>query len=101
MAVLRTLFGILVISLAVVLGAFFSLQNTVPVPLDLLFIQLSERALALWLLAFLAVGCALGLATAFGITLRQRSMNALLRRQKAKLELEVDKLRRIGLTEGD
>lgn len=101
MALLRTLLGILVISLAIVLGAFFSLQNTIPVPLDLLFVQLSERALALWLLLFLAVGCVLGLLAALGITLQQRSRNALLRRQNAKLELEVDKLRRFGLTDGD
>ncbi len=101
MALLRTLLGIVVISLAVVMGAFFSLQNTVQVPLDLLFVQLSERALALWLLLFLAVGCVLGLLTALGVTLQQRSRNVLLRRQTAKLELEVDKLRRFRLTEGD
>lgn len=101
MALLRVLLGLLVIGTAVVLGALFTLQNTAPVPLDLLVVQLSERAVALWVLLFFAAGCVVGLLGGAVVNLKQRAGNASLRRQHKKLELEVDRLRRFGLSESD
>ena len=101
MALLRALLSLLVIGAAVVLGALFTLQNTAPVPLDLLVVQLSERAVALWVLLFFAAGCVVGLLGGAVVNLKQRAGNARLRRQHKKLELEVDRLRRFGLSESD
>ena len=101
MALLRVLLGLLVIGTAVALGALFTLQNTAPVPLDLLVVQLSERAVALWVLLFFAAGCVVGLLGGAVVNLKQRAGNARLRRQHKKLELEVDRLRRFGLSESD
>ncbi|WP_435211936.1 LapA family protein [Luminiphilus sp. nBUS_16] len=101
MALLRVLLSLLVIGAAVVLGALFTLQNTAPVPLDLLVVQLSERAVALWVLLFFAAGCVVGLLGGAAVNLKQRAGNARLRRQHKKLELEVDRLRRFGLSESD
>ncbi len=101
MALLRVLLSLLIIGAAVVLGALFTLQNTAPVPLDLLVVQLSERAVALWVLLFFAAGCVVGLLGGAVVNLKQRAGNARLRRQHKKLELEVDRLRRFGLSESD
>ncbi len=101
MALLRVLLSLLIIGAAVVLGALFTLQNTAPVPLDLLVVQLSERAVALWVLLFFAAGCVVGLLGGAVVSLKQRAGNARLRRQHKKLELEVDRLRRFGLSESD
>ena len=101
MALLRVLLSLLVIGTAVVLGALFTLQNTNPVALDLLVVQFSERAVALWLLLFFAAGCVMGLLGGLLVTLRLRAGNVRLRRQHKKLELEVDRLRRFGISESD
>ena len=61
MALLRALLSLLIVGIAIVMGALFSLQNSSPVPLDLLIVQFSERAVALWFLLFFATGCMMGL----------------------------------------
>ena len=101
MALLRVLLSLLVVGTAIILGALFTLQNTDPVPLDLLIVQFSERAVALWLLLFFATGCLVGLLGGVWVTVRQRARFGRLRRQHTKLELEVDRLRRLGLGEND
>lgn len=101
MALLRVLLSLLVVGTAIILGALFTLQNTDPVPLDLLIVQLSGRAVALWLLLFFATGCLVGLLGGVWVTVRQRARFGRLRRQHTKLELEVDRLRRLGLGEND
>lgn len=101
MALLRVLLSLLVVGTAIILGALFTLQNTDLVPLDLLIVQLSERAVALWLLLFFATGCLVGLLGGVWVTVRQRARFGRLRRQHTKLELEVDRLRRLGLGEND
>ena len=101
MALLRVLLSLLVVGTAIILGALFTLQNTDPVSLDLLIVQLSERAVALWLLLFFATGCLVGLLGGVWVTVRQRARFGRLRRQHTKLELEVDRLRRLGLGEND
>jgi uncharacterized integral membrane protein len=100
-ALLRALLSLLIVGTAIVMGALFTLQNTSPVPLDLLVVQFSERAAALWFLLFFATGCVTGLLGGLLVTLRQRASYLRLRRQHAKLELEVDRLRRFGLSESD
>ena len=101
MALLRALLSLLIVGTAIVMGALFTLQNTIPVPLDLLVVQFSERAAALWFLLFFATGCVTGLLGCLFVTLRQRASYLRLRRQHSKLDLEVDLLRRFGLSESD
>ena len=101
MALLRVLLSLLTVGTAIFLGALFTLQNTDPVSLDLLIVQFSERAVALWLLLFFATGCLVGLLGGVWVTVRQRARFGRLRRQHTKLELEVDRLRRLGLGEND
>jgi uncharacterized integral membrane protein len=100
-ALLRVMLSLLVAGTAIILGALFTLQNTDPVSLDLLIVQFSERAVALWLLLFFATGCLVGLLGGVWVTVRQRARFGRLRRQHTKLELEVDRLRRLGLGEND
>ncbi len=57
----RALIAIL-LSLVLVFGLLFSLQNAQKVPLDLVALQFSERPLAVWLLAAFALGGLAGLA---------------------------------------
>ena len=101
MALLRVLLSLLVVGTAIIFGALFTLQNTAPVALDILIVQFSERAVALWLLLFFATGCLVGLLGGVWVTVRQRARFGRLRRQHTKLELEVDRLRRLGLGEND
>ena len=93
--------SLLVAGTAIILGALFTLQNTDPVSLDLLIVQFSERAVALWLLLFFATGCLVGLLGGVWVTVRQLARVGRLRRQHTKLVLEVDRLRRLGLGEND
>ena len=53
------------------------------------------------MLLFFAAGCVVGLLGGAVVNLKQRAGNARLRRQHKKLELEVDRLRRFGLSESD
>lgn len=101
MGVLKTVIGALLLVVTIALGALFALQNPQPVPLDLLFVQLPPRTLSLWLLLALAVGALLGLVAAAGLLLELRTRLAALRRERNRLATEVDRLRRVGITEGE
>lgn len=97
MAFLRNLL-LLVIALAMAaVGVLFALQNPQPVPLDILVMQLPARSVALWVLSALAIGGILGMALSFLAVLRLRARLASLRRQLAKSQTEVDRLRTRGL----
>jgi putative membrane protein len=91
----------LVVGCAVVLGALFSLQNAEPVALDLLLIQLSPRAMSIWLLLALGVGGLLGLMVSMAIILRFKTRLGKAERDRKRLQTEVDRLRRVGLSTSD
>ena len=59
-----------VVLVMLALGVLFAIQNTVAVPLDLLFVVLPERSLALWLILALSFGVVLGLVVSWGIIFR-------------------------------
>ena len=99
MATLRLVLSVIILVAFVVGGALFAIQNTTPVPLDLLFIQFEPRTLSLWLLLALAAGCLLGLLTASFLMISLRAKLAVLRREKNRLATEVDRLRRLGAAE--
>ena len=73
MRFLRNLLTFLLLCGVLLVGMSFAVQNTVPVPLDLLFIQLAERSLALWVLLAFAVGGVIGMLTNIGLVLRLRA----------------------------
>jgi lipopolysaccharide assembly protein A len=99
--IIRTLTTVIVLIVTLMAGVLFALQNTTPVPLDLLLVQLPERTMAVWLLLALVIGVLLGLVGGSLMLLRQRGQLASLRRQKQRLAVEVDRLRKVGLTESE
>lgn len=70
---------------AVAVGGLFSLQNTYEVPLDLIVFQLPAQPVAIWVLAALAVGVALGLAAGALLALRRAATIRRLRKERDRL----------------
>lgn len=70
---------------AVAVGGLFSLQNTYEVPLDLIIFQLPAQPVAIWVLAALAVGVAVGLATSALLALRRAATIRRLRKERDRL----------------
>ena len=70
---------------AVAAGGLFSLQNTQKVPLDLIVFQLPAQPIAIWVLAALAVGVAVGLAAGALLALRRAATIRRLRKERDRL----------------
>ena len=70
---------------AVAVGGLFSLQNTYEVPLDLIVFQLPAQPVAIWGLAALAVGVAVGLAAGALLALRRAATIRRLRKERDRL----------------
>jgi len=90
---LKRLVIIVVLIFVLVIGVLFSIQNTLPVPLDLLLIQLPEQPIALWLFLFLAFGGISGVSLGLVAIIRLKAHTSLLRRRVEKLEQELVKQR--------
>jgi putative membrane protein len=75
----------LILLAVLVLGALFAVQNTAPVPLDLLLIYLPARSVALWVLLAFAIGGVTGMLTSIGLVLRLRTALLRANRQLAKM----------------
>jgi len=76
-------------------GVLFAIQNTVLVPLDLLFIVLPEKSLALWLILALSFGVIMGMLVSWGIILRLKKDVLLARSQSERYKKEMDNIRGI------
>ena len=70
---------------AVAVGGLFSLQNTYEVPLDLIVFQLPAQPVAIWVLAALAVGVAVGLAAGALLAVRRAASIRRLRKERDRL----------------
>ena len=70
---------------AVTVGALFSLQNTQPVPLDLMVFQLAPQPVAIWVLLALALGVMFGLLAGAWLSLRRAATIRQLRKQRDRL----------------
>ena len=79
-----------VVLVMLALGVLFAIQNTVAVPLDLLFVVLPERSLALWLILALSFGVVLGLVVSWGIIFRIKKNILIARRQAEESKKELD-----------
>jgi putative membrane protein len=93
MKFLRHLLIFAVVLAAIGVGILFALQNTVPVPLDLLVYTFEPRSLALWLLSTLAIGGVLGMLASSAMLLRLRARLGTTRRQLARVRAELDQKR--------
>ena len=84
--------ALLTLVAAVAAGGMFALQNTHRVPLDLLFFQLPEQAVAIWILVALALGVLLGLSAGALLSLRRAATIRSLRKQRDRLMSEAQKV---------
>ncbi|WP_439102054.1 lipopolysaccharide assembly protein LapA domain-containing protein [Congregibacter sp.] len=97
MGFLRKLLALILAAAMAAVGVLFALQNAQPVPLDVLFMILPPRSLALWVLGALALGGVLGLLLSSFAVLRLRARLMAARRQIANSQAELDQLRAKGL----
>ena len=70
---------------AVAAGGLFSLQNTQTVPLDLIVLQLPAKPIAIWIVAALVLGVAVGLAAGATLALTRAATIRSLRKQRDDL----------------
>lgn len=97
MGFLRKLLALLIAVAMAGVGVLFALQNADPVPLDVLFMTLAPRSLALWVLGALAIGGLLGMLLTSLAVLRLRARLMAARRQVASARSELDRLRTSAL----
>ncbi|MFT5579001.1 MAG: putative membrane protein [Paraglaciecola psychrophila] len=90
---LKRLFSVLLLLLVFAYGLFFAVQNTATAPLDVLFTQLDEQRIALWILLAFAFGGVLGMLLSTFIVVRLRGEALLARRQLKLRDRELDTLR--------
>jgi uncharacterized membrane protein YciS (DUF1049 family) len=93
---LRTILTVIVLVAAVALGVLFALQNKQAVPLDLLLFSFAPRSLALWLLVAFAFGGLAGLLVSSVYLLRARAVLGSARRQLARAQSELERVRSTG-----
>ncbi len=86
MAWIRSLLGLVIVLAIVAFGVLFSLANDEPIGVDLLFAQLPEQGLALWLVLTFFVGGLAGMGSATLALLKLRAGNLRLQQRIKKLE---------------
>jgi lipopolysaccharide assembly protein A len=101
MRLLRNLVILLIVIAMFAAGALFALQNTQPVPLDLLVYSFEPHSLALWLLSAFALGGLAGMLASSLIILRLRTSRAAADRKLRSANAELDRLRTTGLAGGE
>lgn len=79
------------------IGILFTIHNTQPVTIDLVFVTLPEASLSLWLIAVFVLGgvCGMLLSAFTLLTLKTRLRAA--RRKEQSFRKELDQLRTAGL----
>lgn len=93
MVFVRKLFALAMALAMAGVGVLFALQNAEPVPLDVLVMTLPPRSLALWVLGALAIGGLSGVLLSSFAVLRLRTRLIAARRQIARAQTEIDRLR--------
>ncbi|WP_114418460.1 lipopolysaccharide assembly protein LapA domain-containing protein [Marinospirillum perlucidum] len=97
MRLIKSIFTALVVLALLLLGIWFTLRNQAQVPLDLLFIQLPENSLALWLVLSLICGALLGLFLLLPWLTACKAKNLQLERQLNNQKKELHQLRTLNL----
>lgn len=101
MKLFKTLISLILIVLILTLGIWFSLRNSEPVGLDLIFIQFAEKGLGLWLLLTLAAGVLLGWLLSLPKQIKNLAVIKLNQRKLEQLKKEVHQLRNQSFTNLD
>ena len=95
---LRFVFAVIVITVMSLVGALLAVQNPHEVPLDLLIIVLPPKSIALWVLVALGLGAVLGMIVSGFLSIRLQARLRKTRRKLSEAQMEVDQLRRSGLS---
>jgi len=76
--------------LVLLLGVLFAIRNTAKVSIDLIWIELPEASLSLWLIGFFVIGIALGvvLTSARSMLLAARLSRTSRKQRKAEEQLK-------------
>ena len=93
---MKRIVGLLFLLVVLILGLFFGLLNSDPVPLNY-YLGTRELPLSLLLVLAVLVGAVCGALASLGIVLRMRRENSRLRKQIRLSEKEVANLRAIPL----
>ena len=93
MKLLRNLLTVMIVLATLVAGVLFALQNTTPVPLDLLVYTFGPQSIALWILVAFALGGLLGMLVSAAILVRTRASLGSCRRQLDRSLAELSKMR--------
>ena len=93
MKLLRKLLTVLIVLITLVVGVLFALQNTTPVPLDLLVYTFGPQSVALWILGAFVLGGLLGMIASAAILVRTHATLGSCRRQLDRTLTELSKLR--------
>lgn len=94
---LKRLAVILILALITAYGGLFAVENDTPTAVDLLFFQLPEVPLAIWILLAFAAGGLGGLLAGSVSLVRARSENMLLSRKLGRMEQELNSIRTSAL----
>lgn len=82
---------VLLLLLVLAIGILFSVQNTSPAPLDLLFIQFSPQPLALWVLLAFVLGGIIGMLVSSVAIVSIRTQLTMLQRKYKASQKALDK----------
>ncbi|MDR9467640.1 lipopolysaccharide assembly protein LapA domain-containing protein [Marinospirillum sp.] len=97
MRLIKSLFTFLLVIALLLLGIWFTLRNQAQVPLDLLFIQLPDNSLALWLILSLITGALVGLLLLLPWLTGCKAHSMKLERQLKQQQKELHQLRTLSL----
>jgi lipopolysaccharide assembly protein A len=100
MKLARKLLTVLIGLIPLVVGVLFALQNTTPIPLDLLVYTFEPQSIALWILVAFVLGGLLGLIASAAVLVRMRATLGSCRRQLNRTSMELSKLRNEGPVAG-
>ena len=98
---LRKILTVIILLCTIALGVLFAVQNTVPVPLDLLVYNLQPRSVALWILVAFGLGGVTGMLMSSAMLLRSRAALGSTRRKLTKAQAKMDELRTVSPQESD
>lgn len=90
MRAIKLLIAIAIALLVILIGVLFTIHNTTRVDIDLIWFQLPEASLSLWLVSAFALGILVGVVlTSFrNFTLRLKVNQAGRKQRKAELQLQ-------------
>lgn len=97
MQLLKRILTLLLLMVVLLFGVLFSIQNTATAPLDLLFIQLPEQRIVIWILSAFSIGGVVGILSNSLVIIRLQREKMSAQRQLKKRGIELEKLRSTDL----